>query len=286
MKNILISIALVAFVLVPSYAVGGHNGTYAIEVTGTPDTITPDVTVGAGCAYVENTLEVDGATRFDGAVTFNGAIVSSDSFVNIVYPLTDLAASDGNIYVSSTGASVGSFGVDRSTNISLLQAGGTTWTLAKADYTDAIHARNISAVMRSTSTASDAILESSATLTILGYTARGELESDTISMIDHTVRYSNKAFLSVVSFTVSDATATWSSVGYAARKVGFEIGTSNKIGLPIDIDTTADIFKVIVAGATESSSDYTANRLYNTIDFLSDGNAARDYEVYIKVKQR
>src|SRR5690606_22119131 len=40
---------------------------------------TPDVTLNGEDAYIEGTLEVDGASRFDGAVTATGAVTLGDN---------------------------------------------------------------------------------------------------------------------------------------------------------------------------------------------------------------
>lgn len=48
-----------------------------LHVEATPRSATPDVSVGDDDAYINGTLEVDGAARFDGAVTVNAGITGA-----------------------------------------------------------------------------------------------------------------------------------------------------------------------------------------------------------------
>lgn len=83
------------------------------------------------------------------------------------------------------------------------------------------------------------------------------------------------AFAQVSSITIT--VASTGTVTVLNNLVNFQIGTGDKIGLVNDLDSVGDIYHVSEAGVVTTT--YTANAQYNTIDFATDGNGARDYAV-------
>jgi hypothetical protein len=64
---------------------------------------TPDVTLAAGGAYIQGTLEVDGAARFDGAVAIPGVITATGGILGVV-PSTQTIAAGGTITANACGS--------------------------------------------------------------------------------------------------------------------------------------------------------------------------------------
>lgn len=81
------------------------------------------------------------------------------------------------------------------------------------------------------------------------------------------------SYISSMTITAT-STGTVSIIGNA---VNIQVGTGDKIGLSNKINSTNDIYHVSEAGSAVLT--YTANAGYNTIDFATDGNGARDYTV-------
>ena len=223
--------------------------------------------------FVKNVYALSGDMFSTGAneelrIDSSGVIISSPGGVITAHEtFIDLAASATDFY--------------RLVTVTLATAtfvsGGTTWLLASTDYSNSPHGRNITIKADFSTGIATAAVTGSGVIT--GTNMRGSADSETIVFSTvATLGVGVEAWQSITSIALTG------TVSSAATAIGFAVGTGNVIGLVNNIVKAADIRKVIEAGSLVTT--HTANAAYDTIDFATDGNGSRDYEVFYNVISR
>lgn len=181
--------------------------------------------------------------------------------------LTNSCVSWENLPVASTTSILSPTNISTAT----LVASGTSYTLAAGDYTDIIFPRNITVDMYFSVGESTTIVTGSCVVT--GNNQFGRSTTETLSVSTNAVTSVN-AFSTITNIAFSDVAIADASVSTTSVSVG----SSVKIALPNNIQGTGDMIKVIEAGATSTS--YTANATYDTIQFASAPDGTKDYYIY------
>lgn len=186
----------------------------------------------------------------------------------------DVVASRGLLSVHETFidiAAVSTFSyINKLVPITTLTASGTSYTLAKTDYANSVHGRNITVSIFFVTGTSTMTVNGS--LVVVGVDMRGNSATETLS-ISTTAATGNTAWASITSLTIG-ATSISSSGETDAR---INIGRGTKIGLSNNVYVAGDIRKVI--GAAVLDTTYTLSTTIDTIIFTAAPNNTNDYEV-------
>lgn len=197
----------------------------------------------------------------NGIITSTGVSRHHETFV-------DLPGGDDDVVLNSN---------NQVLTLATLVTAGTTYIAS--DLIQSTVPRN---VIIFASVSVSALSQTSATLTATCY-IRGLDALGRSTYTYQTVVTTNNAAVGVGNIAwsyISSMTITATSSGTVVidgNKVDIQIGTGEKIGLVNDLDSTTDIYHVNEAGTVTTT--YTANSTYNTIDFVTDGNSSRDYDV-------
>jgi len=206
--------------------------------------------------------------------SFGLAAETKQSFVyNLPADVCLLNAMDNweNLPAVSTAAVLNSVSIATAT----LTSGTTIYTLAAADFTDIVFPRNITADIafatgESTTTVSGSLI-------VVGKNQFGVSATETLAISTNAVA-GNVCWSTITSLTYSGFTITDASESTCTLAVG----TGLKIALSNNIQNTTDAIKVIEAGAT--STTYTMNTTYDSIQFASAPNGTSDYYVYYNAR--
>jgi len=185
-------------------------------------------------------------------------------------------------FLAPAAASATTFKSAATVNFTLaaLIAGGTSFTLANSDYSDAIVPRNIVAVIASTTGVN--ATNFAGTLTITGYDSKGVYHTGSTAEV---LQLSTVTVTGSVPFTKIerfDISVSTGQIDISTGKVGISIGTGVKIGLANGIGEASDVIKVLENGAVATT--YTLDFINDTITFVAAPNGSDNKQVKYKVK--
>ena len=143
-----------------------------------------------------------------------------------------------------------------------------------ANFTQVDYPRTISVTVSSAAAGATLV----GTISIVGIDSTGAACTESVTLSTSATATSNYAFAYLTSITISVTSITGGS-GYASMEIAFGIGA--KLGLPASINAATDVYVIIENGVSLSVSAQ-ANATYNTIDFASDPDASKDYQVWMR----
>lgn len=239
-----------------------------------------DTSLGDGDLYVADNLEVDGSAVFDGEVTFDSTLIGTGGLVNSSISLFDPATASSvaycNIYIATA----------------TLQSSGTTWTTASGKISNiGKYSRNISCELTyQTVGLSQSTMVVVGTLRVIGYNAKGAAVDETIHIVSSATLKTMNAFSKVTSVTVKMISTSERAgvTGSPLANCEVHIGTGDKFGLPNNITSTSDVYKINEAG-TEIAYDNASvdiNTTYDTYKPVTVSNGSNDYELLYKAISR
>ncbi len=157
-----------------------------------------------------------------------------------------------------------------------LVAGTTGFTLLIASQTD--YPRNYTCIISSRAEGAAVV----GSLEIIGTDSIGTARTETIAISSVTASGNYPfAYVTSVRVTITSIADNPDGGNLQSTDCSIDVGTGVKMGLCTNIYETTDVFTVLEDGAATDPSG-KANATYNTIDFASDPDASKDYEIAIR----